>query len=138
MGKTRAINLGNAKGRRSLDKVDGFATSIGPDVHFVGEFSGDGHCVVHGRVEGVCRLSATLVIGEEGVWQGDIIADDVLVAGRVEGTIIARNKLEIVSTARLTGSLNSPVIAIAEGAIHEGEIHMGDVQHFTDRRQTDS
>jgi cytoskeletal protein CcmA (bactofilin family) len=137
MSKTSTINLGKAKGRRSLDKVEGFATSVGPEAHFTGSIGGAGHCIVHGRVEGDCDLQSTVVIGETGFWQGDIQAENILVAGRVEGTITARQKLEIISTARIQGSLTSPVIAIAEGAVHEGEIHMGQVQRFVDRRESD-
>lgn len=137
MSNSPIINLGKAKGRRSLDKVNGFATSVGPETHFTGSIGGSGHCIVYGQVQGECDLSGTLVIGESGVWRGDIIAENILIAGRVQGSVMAREKLEIISTARIQGSLVSPVIAIAEGAIHEGEVHMGQVKHFVDRRETD-
>lgn len=137
MSNDPLINLGKAKGRRSLDKVDGFATSVGPGTHFTGSIGGSGHCIVYGEVQGECDLAGTLVIGESGVWRGDIVAEHILIAGRVEGSIMAREKLEIISTAHIQGSLFSPVIAIAEGAIHEGEVHMGQVNRFVGRRESD-
>lgn len=135
MSKDPVINLGKARGRRSLDRVDGFATSVGPEAHFIGNIGGSGHCIVYGQVQGECDLAGTLVIGEGGVWRGDIVAENILIAGRVEGSIMAREKLEIISTARIQGSIISPVIAIAEGAIHEGEVHMGQVKRFVDQRE---
>jgi cytoskeletal protein CcmA (bactofilin family) len=137
MTKEPTINLGNAKGRRTLDKVEGFATTIGPEAHFIGTIDGKGHYIIHGRVEGDCNLNGTLVIGEHGLWQGDIVAENILVAGRIEGAVRARDKMEMISTAHIRGSLTAPVIAIAEGAIHEGEVQMGEVKRFTSQRQSD-
>jgi cytoskeletal protein CcmA (bactofilin family) len=137
MAKEPTINLGKAKGRRTLDKVEGFATTIGPEAHFIGTIDGKGHYIVHGRVEGDCNLNGTLVIGEHGVWQGDIVAENILVAGRIEGAVRARDKMEMISTAHIQGSLTAPIIAIAEGAIHEGEVQMGEVRRFTAQRQSD-
>jgi len=129
-----SINLGKSKGRRILDRVEGFATSIGPEAHFRGSIGGAGHCIVYGRVEGDCDIDGTLVIAEGGTWVGNIAAANVLVAGQVEGTLLAREKMEIISTARICGKLTSRVIAIAEGAVHDGELQMGDVTRFADQR----
>ncbi len=135
MAREPSINLGSARGRRILDRVEGFTTSIGPEAEFRGVLGGAGHCIVAGRVEGECDFEGTLVVAEGGHWIGDIRANNVLIAGRVEGSISAREKMEIISTARISGRLTSPVIAIAEGAIHEGEVHMGDITRFSDRRE---
>jgi len=135
--KDPKINLTRNKGRRSLDGVDGFTTSIGPDSIFTGTIGGSGHTIVLGRVEGSSQLDGTLVIGESGCWTGDITAKHIVIAGQVEGSVTAREKMEIVCTAKIRGSLTSPFIAIAEGAVHEGEIHMGEVKRFRDRRDPD-
>ncbi|MDT8384626.1 MAG: polymer-forming cytoskeletal protein [Gammaproteobacteria bacterium] len=134
MTKEPKINLASSKGRRSLDSVNGFTTSVGPGSVFTGTIGGEGHTIVLGRVEGDSQLNGTLVIGEGGAWLGDVTAKNVVIAGRLEGTVIAQEKIEILSTAQIRGSLTSPVIAIAEGAVHDGEIHMGQVQRFTDQR----
>ena len=138
MSKKPLIDLGKSRGRRTLDRVEGFATSIGPESHFKGSLSGAGHCIVYGRVEGDCDIDGTLVIAEGGVWTGDVVATNVLVAGQVVGTLVAREKMEIISTARILGKLTSRVIAIAEGAVHDGEVQMGDVSHFSDRRDAET
>ncbi len=128
------IHLTGNKGRRSLDSVAGFTTSVGLGSIFTGTIGGSGHIIVLGRVEGNSKLDGTLVIGESGCWAGDIVAEHIVIAGQVEGSITARGKMEIVCTAKIRGSLTSPFIAIAEGAVHEGEIHMGEVKRFTDQR----
>ena len=137
MSKDPKISLANNKGRRSLDTVDGFTTSVGAGSVFTGTIGGEGHTIVLGRVEGNSELNGTLVVGEGGSWVGDITAKNVVIAGQLEGSIVAQEKIEILSTAQIRGSLTCSVIAIAEGAVHDGEIHMGDagnVTRFTDQR----
>jgi cytoskeletal protein CcmA (bactofilin family) len=135
--KDPSISMATSKGRRMLDSLDGFSTSIGPDNKLNGSISGTGHSIILGRVEGDCDLDGTLVVGDGGIWKGNITADNVVIAGEVYGNIGAKKKLDIVSTAKINGSLTSPLIAIAEGAVHEGEIHMGEVKRYTDQRESD-
>lgn len=135
--KEFTLNLGRARGRRTLDKVEGFSTVVGEDSHFVGELGGKGHCIVHGKVEGDCNIEGTIVIGETGHWIGDINAGCVLIAGSVDGDVLASDKMEIVSTARVKGKITSSILAIAEGAVHDGVVHMPqktDITHFQDKR----
>lgn len=136
MSKEPTINMATNKGRRTLDAVNGFTTSVGPDSVFKGSISGTGHGIILGHVEGDSDVEGTLVVGETGVWHGNIFAENVVIAGKVEGNIVAKEKIDVVSTARVHGSLTSPFIAIAEGAIHEGEIHMAKVKRYTDQRES--
>jgi cytoskeletal protein CcmA (bactofilin family) len=135
--KEFTLNLGRAKGRRTLDKVEGFSTVVGKDSHFVGSLGGPGHCIVHGTVEGDCDIEGTLIIGDTGRWIGNINASCVLIAGRVEGDVTAKDKMEIVSTAVVKGKIVSSVLAIAEGAVHDGVVQMTrnmDITRFKDKR----
>jgi cytoskeletal protein CcmA (bactofilin family) len=49
-------------------------------------------------------------------------ATDIVVAGIVEGDVVAKQRVEILGTARITGSLSGNSIAVAEGAIIAGAI----------------
>jgi len=134
------LKLGGSKGRRTLDKVEGFSTCIGVDSVFRGTLSGPGHCIVHGTVEGECHLAGSLVISDSGKWVGDITANTVLIAGTVEGDIYATDKMEIVSSAHIKGKIVCATLAIAEGAIHEGQLQMTSAkqkEEFVERRGPD-
>lgn len=131
------MNLGRSKGRRTLDKVEGFSTVIGKDSHFIGSIGGAGNFIIQGRVEGDCNIQGTLVVAESGYWLGNISAGCVLIAGTVDGDVKAADKMEIVSTARIKGKITSAVLAIAEGAIHEGVVAMAgkpDMKRFKEQR----
>jgi cytoskeletal protein CcmA (bactofilin family) len=128
------INVGQRKGRRTLDAVEGFATSVGEGTKISGNLGGTGHSIILGEVEGDCNLAGTLVVGETGRWVGNINAKSIVIAGTVEGEIVADEKLEILSTAKIKGTICAKTLAIAEGAVHQGEVSMGNVTRFKDQR----
>ncbi len=107
--------------RRTLDRTR-FTAVIGPEMFFRGSLRGDDHALVCGQVEGSAALDGTLVLSAGGYWEGNITAARVVIAGEVHGNITARVKLEIMSSARLYGNVRSPLIVVAEGAVHEGEV----------------
>ncbi len=63
-----------------------------------------------------------LTLADGGRWKGTLKATDIVVAGVVEGDVIAAQRVEILGSARVTGSLSGNSIAVAEGAIIDGEI----------------
>jgi cytoskeletal protein CcmA (bactofilin family) len=63
-----------------------------------------------------------LTLAAGGRWKGTVKATDIVVAGVVEGDVVAQQRVEILGTARITGSLAGNSIAVAEGAIIAGEI----------------
>lgn len=123
--------------RRTLDNIIRFTSSIGENIEFSGSFSGEGNLVVRGHVKGDSDVNSTVVIAETGSWDGKLTADTVIVAGIVNGDIVAREKIEVLENAKIIGNLSSPVIAIETGAIHEGHIDMSTttkVKRFQEKR----
>lgn len=125
--------------RRTLDGVGDFSTLIGHDSLLSGMLKGSDNCIFNGTMDGGCALDGALVVGDGALWKGDIEAATVVVCGQVQGNITAREKVELTSTARVTGSITGPALAMAEGAVHQGEIHMArasDVLHFKEKRRS--
>ena len=124
--------------RRTLDSVLHFSSAIGENTIISGQFSGGENIMVRGTVRGNSDVNGLIVITESGCWQGHLVADVVVVAGRVEGDIEAREKLEIVSGGHIVGDIHSPVIAMETGAIHEGSIQMQEkiqLSEFDEKRR---
>jgi cytoskeletal protein CcmA (bactofilin family) len=75
-----------------------------------------------------------------GRWKGRIEATDIVIAGEVEGDVLAHGKLEVAAAARISGNLTGRSVAIAEGAVIEGGVNVqGDMPliTFTEKRQSD-
>ncbi len=131
------LELGKARHRRTLDKVGGISTIIGTESVFLGTLRGNDNVVVLGKVEGECDLNGTLLLEEPGRFEGNIVAENVIIAGEVHGNVMARNKLEIASSARIVGDVSGEVIAIAEGASIDGQMRTASAQpvkRFTEKR----
>jgi cytoskeletal protein CcmA (bactofilin family) len=108
--------------RRIRDAVNGPATYIAASTKIVGTITGQGAYVFCGTVEGDSDINGPLTLAAGGRWKGVMKATDIVVAGTVEGDVIATQRVEISGSARITGSLAGNSIAVAEGAIIEGEI----------------
>lgn len=100
-------------------------TVIAPGARFEGRLSGRGCVMVSGRFDGDCDIEGSVTLAEGGEWQGVLQADDVIVAGQVDGDVVARERLEVGRQARIRGTLSGRSVAIAEGAVIEGEVRVG-------------
>ncbi len=124
--------------RRILDSVPGPATYITPSTTLVGQIAGSGSYVFAGRVEGDCDIEGPATLAASGSWKGTMRATDLIIAGQVDGDVIARERVEVAGTARVTGSLSGNSIAVSEGAVIDGEIKVAGEQrpqHFTEKRR---
>jgi cytoskeletal protein CcmA (bactofilin family) len=125
--------------RRLRDGTDGPTTYISPSTKIVGTITGDGPYVFCGTIEGDCDINGLMTLAESGRWKGTLRATDVVVSGVVEGDVVARERVEISGTARVSGSLAGHSIAVAEGAVIEGEIKVmsgGASSTFEEKRRS--
>ena len=108
--------------RRIQDSTKGPTTYIGSGSKICGKLTGKGAYVFCGEVEGDCEIEGPVTLAQGGHWKGTLKAKDVIIAGTVEGDVIAEQRVEIAGTARVAGSISGNAIAVAEGAVIEGEI----------------
>ena len=79
---------------------------------------------IDSAMKGTLSSDDTLVLGEHASVEGTIIGNFVLIAGRFDGTIRARGRVEIQPNAIVTGEIHSPCLVIEPGAIFDGQCHM--------------
>jgi cytoskeletal protein CcmA (bactofilin family) len=121
-----------------LPRISPAPTVIGADSIFVGNIRGRGQFVICGEVRGDGELDGALILSATASWYGDIQVDQAIVAGKIVGALIVRDKLEIGRTAVIHGRVNARTIAIARGAIVEGEIEVtsgAPVMEFEEKRE---
>lgn len=94
------------------------------DAFTSGEFRFEGTLRVDGYAAGSLRsTTGTLIVGESGEAECDMIVATVIIDGFVRGNIHANERVELGSHARVFGKIESPVLSIAPGALFEGECH---------------
>ena len=80
---------------------------------------------IDGKIEGEVIAAGMLWIGETGCVRARVEAEEVVVAGELEGEVRASAKIELLATARVTAALYTPRVVLAEGSFFQGECHTG-------------
>lgn len=100
------------------------ASTLSSDLIIKGNMKTTGDIQVEGEVEGDIRAHL-LTVGEGATIKGEVIADDVVVNGRVVGRVRGL-KVRLTSTARVEGDIIHKTIAIESGAHFEGSVQRQD------------
>ncbi len=96
---------------------------IGKSVVIRGELTGNEDLYLDGEVEGNINLrDHKLVIGPNGKIKATISARDVVVHGRVEGNVVASDRVELKRSSTLSGDVSTHRIVIEDGAVFKGSI----------------
>ena len=109
--------LGIRKDNNQIGKID---TIIGSSTNLKGNLLPEGTIRIDGHLQGDISGADGVIVGKEGVIDGDIAAKTVIVGGKVTGNISASENLEISSSAEVRGDLKYSRISIEGGAILEG------------------
>jgi cytoskeletal protein CcmA (bactofilin family) len=104
----------------STPKAKPAPSILSSDLTIVGNLKTTGDIQVEGTVEGDIRAHL-LTVGEGATIKGEIVADDVVVNGRVVGRLRGL-KVRLTSTARVEGDIIHKTIAIESGAHFEGSV----------------
>ena len=93
---------------------------LSSDLTIKGNVSSSGDIQIEGTIEGDVRAHL-LTVGETATIRGEVIADDVVVNGRVIGRVRGL-KVRLTSSAKVEGDIVHKTIAIESGAHFEGSV----------------
>jgi len=96
---------------------------IGANSIFKGNIETKGTLRVDGSMEGNANAD-WVILGEKASIKGDITARGIVVGGRIEGNLRAKEIVEIKSKGQVFGDVSSVKLTIIEGGIFEGRSSM--------------
>lgn len=106
-----------------LKKQPRLDTIIGPESALKGDLASKGTVKIDGQLEG--NISADcLIIGEGGSLTGDAAVREVIVGGRITGTIHATDAVDIQHKGEVNGDIFAARLTIAEGGRFDGRSTM--------------
>lgn len=79
---------------------------------------------INGKFEGTLETKGSLVIGQNAVVNAQIVGDEIVVAGRLKGEILAKKKLTLLDSAVAEIKVRTAKLTVHEGAVFEGVCHM--------------
>ncbi|MDZ7642487.1 MAG: polymer-forming cytoskeletal protein [Desulfurivibrio sp.] len=110
--------------RKKSDDEEGENTAvsslIGQDLQLVGDVSFKGKLRLDGRVKG--NVSGDyLIMGESGVVVGDVLVNNFVCSGRVEGNVNVK-KLHVSTSGAINGKVEATDLTVESGAALSGEV----------------
>jgi cytoskeletal protein CcmA (bactofilin family) len=106
--------------KQKLPEVRGFMDN---GTELIGDLKFSDILHFHGKIKGRIFSDGELVVGEQGVIEGDIDVGVIALSGTIIGNIIATQKVHLLPTARVQGDVCTPVLKVDEGATWDGSIH---------------
>jgi cytoskeletal protein CcmA (bactofilin family) len=97
---------------------------LSSDLTILGNVRSSGDIQVEGTVEGDVRAQM-LIVGETATVKGEVVAEEVVVHGRVVGRLRGL-KVRLSASARCEGDIVHKTIAIESGAHFEGSVQRQD------------
>ena len=101
------------------------ATLISAGTTLKGDISSSSDLRIDGTVIGNINSSAKIIIGSNGVVEGDIIGAQADIVGKVSGNIRAKDLLQLKGESVVTGNLYAGKLQIEPSATFNGQCHMG-------------
>ncbi len=95
----------------------GKGTKVSGNLHFHGAVR------IEGEADGEI-VGDEIMIAEGAVVAAKITATRLIVAGTVSGEIVVRQRLELLPSARLRCTVNTPSLILNEGAQFDGDCRM--------------
>src|SRR5437870_1927534 len=94
---------------------------LNSDVEIKGNLKFAGELTFEGKLDGEIHTDGTLNLGDGAVVNGNINATNVVVRGKINGNISAKEKIDIKAKTELFGDIRATKLVIEEGVTFVGK-----------------
>lgn len=116
----------NTKNKTDMQQTNNNgATLISAGTTLKGDISSSNDLRIDGTVIGNIDSSAKVIVGGNGIVEGDITGAQADIVGKVSGNIRAKELLQLKGESVVTGNLYAGKLQIEPSATFNGQCHMG-------------
>lgn len=101
-----------------LDRIE---VTVGPTANFKGDLECDGIVKIDGIFQGSIKTPSNVVVSEKGRLNAHVEAQNVSISGQAKGSIVAKGRLEILSTGKVWADVTVTSFLLDDG----GKLHGG-------------
>ncbi|MBC6492172.1 polymer-forming cytoskeletal protein [Flavihumibacter stibioxidans] len=117
---------GKSKSEAASEVSSSNSTSlIGNGTTLKGDISSNGDLRIDGKLIGNVHSTAKVVIGANGIVEGDIHGVQADIMGKVTGTIRVKELLQLKASGVVNGNIHAGKLQIEPAATFNGGCHMG-------------
>ncbi len=106
---------------------------IGSGTRITGDIKSKGDIRVDGTLSGSVETEGKVVLGKEGIIEGDVVCVSADISGTIKAKITVSQLLSLKATAKLNGDIVTNKLSIEPGASFTGSCSMGavikDIKH---------
>lgn len=114
------------KSKNLLNETVASATSIiGAGTVITGNVESNGDIRIDGKVLGDVTAKAKILVGPEGVIEGNIVGEQADVLGKVIGVIKVNDLLHLRGKATVNGDIYASKLQLEPSVTFNGQCHMG-------------
>lgn len=101
--------------------------TIGAGTIVTGDIQSKGDIRLDGILKGSVNTSGKVVLGKEGIIEGDVVCNSADISGTIKAKITVSQLLSLKATAKLNGDIITNKLSIEPGAAFTGSCSMGAV-----------
>ena len=111
----------------AVTSSDKNTTSIGENCTIDGDITFDNTIEIHGKITGTVKIAencttAMLIIKKNGIVEGDVYGDEVVIEGEVIGNVTGKKKITIKSSSFVSGNVYYDILDMNGGATVNGNL----------------
>jgi cytoskeletal protein CcmA (bactofilin family) len=93
---------------------------ISNEVEITGTIRSSGSLQLDGKLEGELHCGGDAVIGKSANIKGNLVVNSATVEGTIHGNITAKDRIEMKSSARVTGDIKAKRLSVEDGVTFIG------------------
>src|SRR6202000_266915 len=104
-----------------MNGTGGSKNVLASEVEIKGNLKFSGELTFDGKIDGEIQTDGVLNLGDSAVVNGNINAQTVVVRGKVNGNISAKEKIDIKTKTELFGDIRASKLSVEEGVTFVGK-----------------
>ena len=93
---------------------------IAADVEITGTIKSAGSVRIDGKLDGELHCSGDAIIGKDAKIKGNLTVNSATIEGTIAGNVTAKDRIEMKSSARVTGDIKSKRLSVEDGVTFIG------------------
>jgi cytoskeletal protein CcmA (bactofilin family) len=93
---------------------------ISSEVEITGTIKSSGSIRLDGKLEGELHCTGDAVIGKSAQIKGNMVVSSAVIEGAVQGNVTAKDRIEMKSSARVTGDIRAKRLSVEDGVTFIG------------------
>jgi cytoskeletal protein CcmA (bactofilin family) len=104
-----------------METAEKTTTVIGEQVEIVGSIKAAVNVQFDGKLNGDMTCTGDVVVGASAAIKGNLSVENITVLGQINGNVAAKDKIELKSSARVTGDVRSRRMSVEDGVTFIGK-----------------